>query len=250
MKPTPAPAPSRQPKQLLAYIFAWVFGIFLGLSLLKFGTPAIFAGMVDPPEDAYQFVLNSLWPLSWGYRLVFVLTLFGLVAARWRPLRFPRWLIVTPLLWLFWQFVAASHTIDASLTRLTLPHMIVTVLCFYLGVFVLGQRENLRPLWFGLILGFALVLFVGLQQRFGGLEATRRYFYLYLYPTMKEVSPEYLKNSFDARICTLPFISECLQATQRILRFCGLDFRPGVLGLASTFRQALVDESDRVTWTH
>jgi O-antigen ligase len=119
--------------------------------------------------------------------------------ARWE-VNAPRWVAALPLVWLGWQFLAATQTVDAQLTRGTLKHFAACAGCFYLGFFSLGRRASPFPFWAGLLCGFLIVLAVGVNQHFGGLEETRRYFYTYVYPQSPTVPPEFLKRLSGDRI--------------------------------------------------
>jgi hypothetical protein len=202
-------------RDLLPRLFAGVFGIFLGLSLLKFGNPPIFESWVTSPSNGYEFMLNS-WPITWGYGLLALVAVLGLAAARWKVTA-PGWLVVLPLAWLLWQALAATQTLSWALTRPTLAHFAACAACFYLGLFSLGQGRGLNPLWLGLIGAFVLVLAIGFQQRFGGLDETRRYFMLYLYPQMKEVPPELLKRLSSSRIFSTLFYPNALAGAVLLL---------------------------------
>lgn len=171
---------------------------------------------VSPPQDAYEFVLNTPWPLKWGYRLLFLVTLLGVLSRPGR-LKGPAWLLSLPLVWLSWQCIAATQTVDASLTTSVLSYFLACVVCFYLGAFVLSRYEQLWPLWLPLLVGFALVLSAGWAQRFGGLEATRHYFWTYIYPQMKEVPPEYLKKITSNRIFSTVFYPNALAGALLLL---------------------------------
>jgi O-antigen ligase len=180
-------------------VFGALFGAFLGLSMLKFGNPVIMERWVTAPSDIYEFVLNSPWPMSWAYLLLGLMVLASIPLLRWGlPTR--RWLGLLPLAWCCWQLVAASGTSDAYLTACTVKHFIATVLCFFLGFFTLGGIRQLGGFWLALIICFLLVMAAGWSQRFGGLDQTRQYFFLYIYPQMKEVPPEYLKKMASNRI--------------------------------------------------
>jgi O-antigen ligase len=67
-------------------------------------------------------------------------------------------------------------------------------------------------------------LAVGWEQHFGGLEQTRRYFFLYLYPNMKEVSPEYLKKLSSPRIFSTLFYPNALAGAILLLLPVSLHF--------------------------
>ncbi len=212
MKPPPKPT-AAEGEGLLPRLFAGFFGAFLGLSLLKFGNPPIFERWVSAPADVYQFILWSPWPIAWAYWALGLVAVLGLLIARWRT-EAPGWLVALPLVWLVWQCLAGTQTTDAALTRVTLQHFGACVACFYLGCFCLGRVQHLLPFWLGLLCGFLLVLAVGFEQQFGGLEATRRYFYLYTYPQLKaqmvEVPPELLKRVSSSRIFSTLFYPNAL----------------------------------------
>ncbi|MGH7973238.1 MAG: O-antigen ligase family protein, partial [Limisphaerales bacterium] len=73
----------------------------------------------------------------------------------------------------------------------------------------------------GVLAAFALVLAAGWSQRFGGLEETRRYFYAYVYPTMQDVPPEYLKKMASNRIFSTLFYPNALAgALLLVTPFC------------------------------
>ena len=196
-------------------VFALLFGSLLGLALIKFGNPIVMEKYVTPPATYYEWVLNA-WPPVLGYGLLGGVAVVGLGLIRGRkPLP---WLVVAlPALWLVWQFAAATQTIDATLTRGTLGHFTSCVVCFYLGLFALGRRRNLDLFWLGLLGGFALVLISGFQQHFGGLAETRRYFFLYIYPTMKEFPPGFLKKMSTNRIFATLFYPNTLAGVVLLL---------------------------------
>ena len=62
-----------------------------------------------------------------------------------------------------------------------------------------------------------LVVASGLQQHFGGLEETRRYFFTYLYPHVDSVTPEYLKKISSDRIFATLFYPNTLAGALLIL---------------------------------
>lgn len=190
-------------------LFVGLFGFFLGLSLLKFGNPPIMEQFVAAPTDVYEFLLGYPWPIGWGYALLFVLAILGVTVANWK-VSVPKWGLLLPLLWLLWQWVAASESLDPQLSRPTLTHFVACTVCFYLGVFALSSIRSLSWFWFGLVCGFLLMAAEGWQQRFGGLDSTRRYFFLYIYPTLKEVPLEYLKKVSSNRIWSTLFYPNAL----------------------------------------
>lgn len=195
--------------ELSQRVFAGLFGGFLALALLKFGNPPIMEKFVEPPTNGYEFVLGFPWPISWAYALLFVVVVTGLLVGRWQT-SLPKWLLVLPLAWLMWQFIAASRSVDPTLSTWTCKHFTACVLCFYLGLFALARIENLALFWIPLLVGFVLVLIGGWEQHFGGLEESRRHFFLYIYPSLKEVAPEYLKKIASNRIFSTLFYPNAL----------------------------------------
>lgn len=171
-------------------------GAVLGISLLKFGNPVIFEGMIVAPEGVMEFLLQP-WPVSWGYLMVGVVALLVLKSGRfeWKT---PRWLLLLPLVWLAWQFVSSTRSVSPELSRATLWHFSATVTWFYVGVFGLARFPNLRFFWGLLLSGFLLVLWFGSEQHYGGLEATRRM--IYEQPNWRDFPPAYLKKIASDRI--------------------------------------------------
>lgn len=171
-------------------------GLVLGIALLKFGNPVILDHMLPPPADLLEGIFQA-WPLVWGYILLVPLGALALASARWDWPR-PRWLGLLPCLWFGWQCLAATQTVEPRLTRLTLLHFAVTVGWFYVGMLAVSRAGRMEWFWGGLWLGFAFMLWTGFEQRFGGLEATRRL--VYSQPGWQNLSPEHLKRLGSDRI--------------------------------------------------
>lgn len=209
------PAKPEADKDGIARLFNFLFGGLLGLSILKFGNVAIFESLVAYPENGWEWVLNP-WPVAIGYVLLLVMAVAGVTITRWQ-IRTPKWLLLMPLAWLLWQFVAATQSVDSTLSRATLKHFASCILCFYIGYFVVGQRQNPMSLLTGMIIAVALVVATGLEQHFGGLERTRHYFYTYLYPQMTSVPPEYLKKMNSDRIWGTLFYPNSLAGVMLLL---------------------------------
>lgn len=199
---------SPQAVTLWRRIFPLGFGTFLGLALLKFCNPPVMERFVIAPTNGYEWALSS-WPIRVGYWLLGLLAIGGIFAAHFR-VRPPRWLVVLPLAWLGWQFLSATQSVDAELTRVTLWHLAACVVCFYLAYFCLNQDGVATFFLCPLAVAFAVVIAVGFEQHFGGLRETREYFMTYLYPTMKEVPPEYLKRLSSDRIFSTLFYPNAL----------------------------------------
>jgi O-antigen ligase len=228
VKPQPKrPAPVKSER--LPVTFAGLFGTFLGLSVLKFGNPPLFEHLVTEPHDIYEFSLGYPWPISWGYRLLFVVTVFGVLAAR-PKLGVARWFAALPLAWLAWQVLANFHSLDSKLSIPTLVHFAACLVCFYLGLFSLSWVRPLWIFWVGILAGFLLMLAVGWQQHFGGLAETRNYFHNYVFPTMKDIPPEYLKKMSSDRIWATLFYPNSLAGALLLLL-------PPILGFIATARE-------------
>src|SRR5947208_2866874 len=129
-------------KERVRRVLAGLFGALLGLSLLKFGNPPIMEKWVSVPTNVYEFLLGYPWPMSWAWGLLGLIAFVGLFAAHWKP-NAPGWLLAMPLLWLGWQCLAATQTVDAELTKATLKHFAACVVCFYLGCFCISHTRRL-----------------------------------------------------------------------------------------------------------
>src|SRR5690242_19371550 len=144
----PAAVATKKPADELSLrVFALLFGLLLGLSLLKFGNPIVLEKLIDHPTNGWGWVFNP-WPAVVGYWLLAAVTVVGCLGARWRN-DLPRLILALPLIWLAWQFVAGTQTVDARLTNGALIHFSTCVVCFYLGVFALGRSRKLGLFWLG-----------------------------------------------------------------------------------------------------
>lgn len=191
-----------------AETFSALFGALLGLSLLKFGNPVVMEKFITSPQGFYDWLISP-WPLAIGYWLLLPVAVLGVLVARGEGTA-PGWLLLLPLIWLGWQIVAATRTIDPQLTHAALVQYGSCVTCFYLGYFSLARASNYRPFWLGLFGALAVVLASGFQQHFGGLAESRRYFFAYVYPHWKTVPAEYLKRVTDNRIFSTLFYPNTL----------------------------------------
>ncbi len=182
---------------LLPGIFAGLFGLLLGLSMVKFGNPVVLEKMIEWPTNVFEWIFNP-WPVVIAYWLLGGVVVVGLLVAQWRT-GASRVVAALPLVWLGWEILAGTQTVSDQLTRPTLIHFATCVVCFYLGLFSLGRVRNTGPFWAGILTGFFIALLSGLQQHFGGLEESRRYFYLYN-TNLAAVPPDLLKKMSSNRI--------------------------------------------------
>jgi hypothetical protein len=136
-------------------------------------------------------------PVAWGYALLAIIVIVALKVGRLHKPK-PAWLAFLPAVWLFWQLIASTQTINPRLTQVTLAHMTACVVCYYLGLFALSRVTNLKPLWIGLMVGFLLVLWLGLSQHYGGLETMRQS--IYEQPDWQQLPREFLKRLTSGRI--------------------------------------------------
>lgn len=187
-------------------LFTAALGFWLGLALLKFGNPVVLDSQVRPPEDLLEMIVAS-WPVAWGYGLGAVVLLLGILSGSWA---WPRMsvLFFAPLIWLTWQFVAGTQTLNAALTGATLRHFTACAVCFYLGFCVLSRSQCTAPLWAGLLTGFWIVIALGWEQHFVGLERTRRFFYEQ--PDWQGQPPELLHKISSQRIYSTLFYPNTL----------------------------------------
>lgn len=204
MQRHPASTPSLTDKPpLSAKIFATIYGAFLGLALLKFSTPSVMDKFVEMPTKDIEWLIFT-WPLRVAYPLVGLLAFVGLFAFRLRSFA-PRWLMVMPAVWLAWQFISGTQSVDARLTDGVLAHFVVCGVCFYLGTMCLNRDGVLPFLLWPLVVSFGVMVYVGIDQHFGGLQQTRNYFWTYIYPTLPNVPPEYIKKMQSNRIFSTVF---------------------------------------------
>ena len=170
-----------------------MFGALLGLSLLKFGNAVVLEEHIPIPQGALHWMIDT-WPPAIGYWLLVVVTAVGALVARGIP-SVPRAIIVLPAAWLVWQVVSGTQSIDKQASHGVLIHFTACVGCFYLGLFPLSRVRSLWPFWLALLACFAVVLLDGLEQHFGGLAETRKFFYLYyVYPHPNEPPPQGLMD--------------------------------------------------------
>ncbi len=183
--------------EMLPGIFAGLFGLLLGLSVVKFGNPVVLEKMIEWPTNIFEWIFNP-WPVVIAYWLLGGVAVLGLLVASWKT-GASKVVVMLPLVWLAWEVMAGTQTVSDRLTRPTLIHFAACVICFYLGLVSLGRARKTGLFWAGILAGFFIALLSGLQQHFGGLEESRRYFYLYN-TNLAAVPPDLLKKMSSNRI--------------------------------------------------
>ncbi|HEY5298444.1 MAG TPA: O-antigen ligase family protein [Verrucomicrobiae bacterium] len=146
--------------------YALAFGLFLGLTIWKFGNPVILDREISPPVSLSDF-WNDAWPTHWANWIFLPLAIVGAILVFPKNLRWPRskWLWLLPLLWLGWQIFSASQTVDADLTATTLWQFFGCVACYFLGAFLFGSQRALNFLLVGILAAFIFCLVKAIDQR-------------------------------------------------------------------------------------
>jgi hypothetical protein len=161
-------------------IFALVFGLFLGLAILKFGDPVILDQKVDRPASLSDAWSNA-WPPHWANWGLLPLALLGLALVLrkpknpWPRAAAARWLWFLPLFWIGWELVSATHSVDAALTAVALAQLAGCVACYFLGTFLLHDRRATGWLLAGVLGAFAICLVRAVDQRLYEYPATRQF---------------------------------------------------------------------------
>ncbi len=150
-------------------VYALAFGLFLGLCIWKFGNPVILDAKISAPVSFSDF-WSEAWPTHWAKWILLPLGAIGALLV-WRngtSLPQPKWLWLLPLMWLGWQFISATQTVDTGLTSATLWQLGGCVVCYFAGLLAIGTPA-LRP-WFsffliGLLVAFTFCLVRAVNQR-------------------------------------------------------------------------------------
>ncbi len=183
-------------------IFPVMAGLFFFVSIIKFGAPIVIDRYIDAPESLNSSVYE-MWPPHWGVWFFMPVALAGLFAIEWGRVKL-HWALWLPLIWLGWEFVSTAQTVSVALTKLTLTQFTICVSLLYLGYFAQKGMSNPWPVWAGMGLALCWVMRVGMEQHFGGLEATRKM--MASAPAASGVNPkmladpEYLKRLASNRI--------------------------------------------------
>jgi O-antigen ligase len=163
---------------------------------MKLGNPVIFDSIITAPTNLAEFIFVA-WPVNWGYVLLAMVVLASLPILQPRLSR-KQWPVLLLFVWLFWQFLSATHSIDKRLTTPTVIHFASCVIAFLLGLWGLAGTRAGIAFWAPIFAGLFYVLFSGFDQHHGGLEAVRREFYAN--PNWQMYPKEYLLKVQSNRI--------------------------------------------------
>jgi O-antigen ligase len=148
---------------------------------LKFANPVVIREAPFAPKNSAEWILDLIysgWPNAWFYTAVFLLSGYGI----WRWLREkdrPRlnsYVLWVPAIFLLSQFLSASKTVHTGLTSSVLLLLSSIVAGFYLGAVFVREENHLRWILLGWCIASVFVISSGLEQTFGGLEQTRRFY--------------------------------------------------------------------------
>jgi hypothetical protein len=199
-------------------IYALLAGLFLGLSLIKFGNPVIldylltqssqdlaatnpgmrlFMGSDQSSSGDWMEELYRPWSYVGGIWLVVLLAALAFKNKDWKR-QPPYWLWFLIIFWFFWQIMASFQTINVNLTKNTLAQFAACLGCLFIGWHGLPQTKAIRLFWPGIIAGLVVVLWRGFTQHHGGLEAMRNF--IYEQPNWQQMAPELLKRVTGGRI--------------------------------------------------
>jgi O-antigen ligase len=218
VKKTAPPISISTPISLWRDVLVFAIGLWLGISLVKLGNPVVLDGYVgssgtvnltlaNPLADqaaepssvapGYSDPITEPWPMKNGVIGLALLIVPALFLGKVQR-RFPWGIAGLLLFWFFWQLVAASRSLDPLVSKITLIHFLVCVVCFFLGAFVISESTRPELLWYGLTAGYLMVLWVGLGQHYGGLEAVKKA--VYETPNWDKLPKEFLKRVNGGRI--------------------------------------------------
>lgn len=179
--------------------FAWrgiVIGLFIGMALFKLGNPVTLDHVMSKPNGMLEVAVLS-WPVAWGL-LLLAPTLFAAFSGGARfQLPKPAWLFLALWVWFGWCVLSSARSVDPNLSRLTLLQFSAAVTIFTMGLWGLGQGRE-RLFFRTLIPFFVLLLWLGFDQHYGGLEATRKMFFES--PNWEKFPKEYIAKIKSDRI--------------------------------------------------
>jgi hypothetical protein len=76
-----------------------------------------------------------------------------------------KWLLILPVLWLGWQFMSATRTVDPTLTAMTLWQFAGCAVSFLIGALIFNTPRRFHFLLPGIFAAFAICLICAVRQR-------------------------------------------------------------------------------------
>jgi O-antigen ligase len=148
------------------FYYTLAFGLFLGLCIWKFGNPVILDNKISTPVTPADF-WNDAWPLHWSNWIFLPFAIIGGILIFQKKISWSqtKWLWLLPLIWLGWQFISASKTVDADLTAATLWQFSGCVASYFLGAFLFNNKHALSLLLIGILLAFTFCLVRAVIQK-------------------------------------------------------------------------------------
>ena len=146
-------------------IFALLFGLFLGLCIIKFGNPVILDHKIVSPQSLSD-AWNDGWPTHWTPYFIVPLLVISLLLILRNPLPgLPQWCWILPLAWFGWQLFSARTTVASDLTEATLWDYAGCLVCYFTGALLFNQKNTLNWLLVGILAASAYCLVRAMEQR-------------------------------------------------------------------------------------
>jgi O-antigen ligase len=186
-------APTRGISGWLAALFSFAIAI----TLTKFGNPIIFRALESPPANLWEVLLTT-WPATWSYGVAALLCGVALLTHWKRVKTLPIGVVVPLLAWLFWTGLSMKNSVDPALSRLTVLHFASTTAVFFLATAFIPTLRHAQTFFRVMIFALTFALWLGWDQHYGGLEATRRA--LYESGAIDRISPEFKVKIASNRI--------------------------------------------------
>jgi O-antigen ligase len=148
------------------FYYPLAFGLFLGLTIWKFGNPVILDNKVSPPSSLADF-WNDAWPPHWANLFLIPFAIIGFILAIRKRQNPPTnfWLWLLPLIWFGWQLITSLKTVDADLTTATLWQFAGCLIAYFAGWFLFADKSALNLLLIGILLAFTYCLVEAVLQK-------------------------------------------------------------------------------------
>jgi len=157
-------------------LYSLLFGLFLGLAIVKFGNPVILDQIIFNPHTFSDFLHDS-WPLHWANWLLVAIVLAGAALAITTKPRWPatRWLWALPVIWFIWQILSAAQSPHHDLTSVTIWQYAGCIACYFLGALVISRGRGNQLLLIGVLVAFAFCLIRAVDQKLFEFPAEKQF---------------------------------------------------------------------------